>query len=198
MMAGMGAAAAPYNTVRKGLMNNDANQDELARELWRRMEASADGALPPVDANLLAAYLDGTASPAEVEHIEGRMAADPALLEEVIELRELAGAEADVAGWALLARAKALVPAGADETPPARTPTWRGVRGWWRSLQWTAAAAAVVVACWGGYSFGQTAFLTQRQTQAVEMRASGLLGEVTSEPDLDFPPRANGGNEDGS
>jgi anti-sigma factor RsiW len=193
---------APYNRVRKHPMNEHADQDKLGRELWRRCLRSARGPagaagveeLAPMDANALAAYLDGTARPEEVARVEAHLASDPQLLEEVMELRGLVPVEPAAAPAALLARAKALAPVRASV---ATRPAAAGglVRPWLRRLQWAAAAAALVVASLGGYSFGEGTFRDRLRADASAAAASFQgVEELISEPILGVPDEVNGEN----
>jgi len=160
-------------------MSGNAEHDE---QLWRRFEAQASPTdSPPPDANLLAAYLEGSATADEVERIEGRLADDPQLLAELIELRRLAEAPPAAAPQELLGRAKAL----------AAQPAATAGRSWWRQVQWAAAAAAIVVACWSGYSFGANVFSGQVKSAPSAM---GAFEELMGEDELEIPGETDGGN----
>ncbi len=129
---------------------NDRNQqysDE--NRLWRQfaVQDQAQPILSDLDPNLLAAYLDGKADSAQVQQIEALMASNPALLEETIELRQLQTASPAMVCQAVLDRAKALKQAAPAPVRKA---------GSWHRFQWAAAAAAVVFACLGGYTVGQS------------------------------------------
>ena len=156
-------------------MSQPRDNDERDRALWRRHAADspadspADAGGPTPDPNDLAAYLDGTAEPGLVERIEARLAADPDLLEEVLELRDLAGPQDRPVPAPVLRRAKALVPARR-----------RGgvIAGPWRRLRWAAAAAAVVLACLAGYTSGRHTSRTRGRSAAAATVAGSLEGLI--------------------
>ncbi len=168
---------------------NDRNQqysDE--NRLWRQfaVQDRAQPILSDLDPNLLAAYLDDKADLAQVQQIEALMASNPALLEETIELRRLQGAGPALACQALLDRAKALAPPAvltADQT------------SWWQRLQWVAAAAAIFVACLGGYSLGRFTFRAQGLAEAlVAADISRDVEAIVTEPTLAIIVWPNGQN----
>ena len=196
---GMRDDPAPYNLVRKHAMSDPARHDDEQFQLWRRYLARSDGgpAPPDLDANLLASYLDGTADPEEIEQVEARLADDPESLEEVRELRLLTTRlDIEPAPPSLFSRAKALVPPG--DSAPTRAP--RRVlsldrRPWWQRLQWMAAAAVVVVAALGGYSFGRETYHDQsRADQLTAASASLLIEEIVADQTLQV---GNGNGENG-
>jgi anti-sigma factor RsiW len=175
-------------------MSNQRHQDEQqhrAERLWRRYLERAGDAGPGqgLDANALAAYLDGKAGKDLAKRVEAAMASDPSLLEEVIELRALAGAKLVAPSEALLARAKALAQGGVTRTGPTHSGPLV-LHGFWRRARWAAAAAAIVLACASGYGLGRETFNDALRAEAAETAA---LTELVSEPDLDGP-QANGGN----
>ena len=170
-------------------MSDPARHDDEQLQLWRRYLARSEGgpAPPGLDANLLASCLDGTADAVEVERVEARLAADPESLEEVRELRLLTSQlEPETAPRGLFRGAKALVPPG--DSAPVRTPRLIlsfGRRPWWQRLQWMAAAAVVVVAALGGYSFGRDTSRDQsRADQLTAASASLLIEEIVADPAL--------------
>jgi hypothetical protein len=66
--------------------------NEAEGALWQAYRDAGGRNLPsaiPLDANLLAAYLDGRALPAEIEQVEEAMLQDPDLLETIRDLRDL-------------------------------------------------------------------------------------------------------------
>lgn len=175
-------------------MSERRHQDEPHRQderLWRRYLERAGHAGPGrgLDANDLAAWLDGTAGKDVADRVEAAIASDPSLLEEVIELRALAGADPAAPSEALLARAKGLAPGEAARTAPARG-RLLVLHGLWQRARWAAAAAAIVLACASGYGLGRETFNEGSRAEAAERAA---LTELVSEPDLAEPP-ANGGN----
>ena len=172
-------------------MSDPAEHDDEQRQLWRRYLArSAGGPAPPgLNANLLASYLDGTADPEEIERVEARLADDPESLEDARELRLLTSRlEPERVPRSLFRRAKALVPpregaADADRAP--RLVLSLSRRPWWQRLQWMAAAAVVVVAALGGYSFGRETYRDQaRADQSTAASASLLIEDIVSESAL--------------
>ena len=151
-------------------MTEPLDSDIQNRQLWREYLAEEDlqlSDLPDLDPNLLAAYLDGSAQSAEIEHVEALLTTDPLLLEELMALRQMADMDSAPAPASFLHRAKAL-----DR------------RYFWRPrLQWAAAAAAVLLACLIGYSVGGTTLRGQRQAQSlVSSRVSLEVDELISEP----------------
>ena len=178
-------------------MNEVMDQDNQQRRLWRRYLAqtqpqSAD--LSALDSSVLAAYLDGTAKPDQVEQIESRLAWDPVLLEELIELRELGNLEPAAVSPSLLSRAKDLMAAQPTrKTHPQLSETI--LYAWWRRFQWAAAAAAVLLACLGGYSVGQgTSRVQQRAETLVASNASWQMEELISDPALGIVLPVNSNN----
>jgi len=178
-------------------MNEVMEQDNQQRRLWRRYlaQAQAESAgLWALDSNVLAAYLDGTAKPDQVEQIESRLAWDTALLEELIELRELGNLEPAAVSPSLLSRAKDLMAAEPTrKTHPQPSETILYV--WWRRFQWAAAAAAVLLACLGGYSVGRVTFSGQRQAETlIASNASLEMEELISDPTLGIVLPVNSNN----
>ena len=162
-------------------------QENPDERLWRRYAA---GIRPPAggpefDSNVLATYLEGRADPAVVDAIEGRMAREPAFLDEILELRQ---ARADVSAEvppAVLARAKTLM---AKPAVKFRLPAPAGLFRLWASrLQWVAVAAAVILACLGGYRLGGGAVRTRYQAQAVEKSLAGTADSLMDDQALDMP-----------
>ena len=179
-------------------MNEAMDQDNQQRRLWRQYLAQAQpqsADLSALDPNVLAAYLDGTAKPDQIEQIESRLAWDPALLEELIELRELGNLEPAVFSPSLLTRAKDLMTAEPTrKTHPQPSETILYV--WRRRFQWAAAAAAVLLACLGGYSVGRVTVSGQRQAETlVAANASLQMEELISDPALGIvlPVTSNNG-----
>lgn len=169
-------------------------EDKLGCRLWREYAArrtSVPGG-PEIAPNLLAAYLDGKADPEAVERIEARMAEDPDLLEAVLEFRRLQDFPTPPAPPAVATRAKSLV-VPAVQVPHA---VIAAAGRWWQKLQWAAAAAVIIVAGLGGYSFGGDTFLA-RQTaeQRAAAQVTGEIEDLISEPDLSVTGQANGSPE---
>ena len=161
-------------------MSGPLDSDNLDRSLWRQFAAQAQTPqAPPVDANTLAAYLDGSAEPGDVQLVESRMACDPAFLEEVLALRQMADLEPTLATASVLNRAKAL----AHRHP------------WWPRMQWAAAAAAVLLACFAGYRVGNTTQLGRRDAQMfASLQISLEIDELISDPAIGIILPVNGHN----
>ena len=130
-------------------MNTPNASSEQDAELWRRFAhaSRAPQEQPDVDPNLLAAYLDGTATSDEVETVERAMASDPELVETVKELRGLKDAAPEALSEPGLARAKMALSAAA-----LRAAVRARKLAWWQRV---AAAAAIVATSLVGYYFGR-------------------------------------------
>lgn len=136
-------------------MTPSRDKEKEAADLWRRFADAAGDAEggPDVDANLLAAYLDGAATPDEVEAVERAMVADPDLVEAVGELRDLQDAEPADLSEAALARIKMIVSAKG-----------RPRLGWLRRV---AAVAALVAVSFAGYELGGYSAYAAAETDAI-------------------------------
>lgn len=175
-------------------MNDSADHPDQQKRLWRQYLAGSQPDstdLSALDPNLLAAYLDGSA---KLEQIEYRLASDPALLEELIELRQLCDLESTAVAPALLSRAKNLL--STQTTPSIRfQPAQPSLYTWWRRVQWAAAAAAVMLACLTGYSVGRiTSHSKQRVETLVASNTSLDMEELISGPTLAISLPINGQN----
>jgi anti-sigma factor RsiW len=143
--------------------DNESFADAAGRALWRRTAErfGAPASTPPAegDALLLAAYLDGRLDPAEQEHCEARLAAEPALLELFLSADAAVGATQSVTERQL-ARAAALV-AGEKPARPGLSSRLFGSRretgGWFRqrATSLAATAAAVVLVSVLGFEIGR-------------------------------------------
>jgi anti-sigma factor RsiW len=132
-------------------MNNHEQHDPMEQRLWERMNRARPAEAGPCpDPRLLAAYIDGTATDAEVQRIDGHLAACPACLATVGEIRSLLAAPPMPAPKAVLDRAKALVPAAHVAAAPAR---WSAIG------RWAAAAAAAVIVGYLGFVAGHATWL---------------------------------------
>ncbi len=153
--------------------------------LWRRYRAGREArpALGEIDDGLIAAYLDGGLGSSEREAVEDWLAANPEAFETLIAAREIIreGGRPRVPD-AVVARAAALAH-GAPQAAP-RRPAARSFPSLRNLFEWSAAAAAIVVACVAGFEIGlQSAVpaseidVAMGETQAVEMWApsDGLL-----------------------
>jgi len=125
------------------------------KELWDRFRrgVSPGGIAPCPDATDLAAYADGGASRRKVREMEEHLAACPACLDAVRDLRSLLMAEFQDIPADLTERAKGLV----REPAPARGLSWI----WLPALTlrsapvWATAAALVLAVCAAGYRMGK-------------------------------------------
>ncbi len=171
---------------------NESNQHHPnEKQIWRQFAAQdqSQPVLSDLDANLLAAYIDGKADPSQVEQIESLMASNPALLEELIELRRLQDAGPALVSQAFLDRAKTLA------VPQQPAPVVVARAGLWHRFQWAAAAAVVALACLGGYTAGHSTLQSQRRAQdSVTSQANFELDELTLAFIL-LPNGSNGGEK---
>lgn len=155
-------------------------QKEKTREggaLWRRVRTGwrpvREDQAP--DALLLACYLDGGLSEAEAARLEARLAAEPALLDDLLALREG------------LATAPEAVPAGVVERAQAAyrgKPALRAVSGrtpslldrlfgsWLRPAVPAFAAVVLLVACAGAFEAGRYQGERLEATQTAELADS--------------------------
>ena len=159
------------------------------RGLWRRYRENRQvrPALGEIDDGLIAAYLDGGLGTSEREAVEDWLAANPEAFETLVAAREIIreGGRPRVPD-AVLARAKALTQ-DAPQAPPqmaARRPAGPRVPFLRNLVEWSAAAAAIIVACVVGFEFGLQSVaptpeleIALGETPAVEMwaPAEGLL-----------------------
>ena len=166
-------------------MNGPLDSDNQDRSLWRQYADQAGSdlpELPPLDPNLLAAYLNGSAEPQDVELVEARMASDTAFVDQVMALRQMADLEATPAPRSLLSRARAL----------AHRHTWLP------RMQWAAAAAALLLACFIGYRVGDSTYHTRRDAQLFgSLQATLEIDELISDPAIGIIMPINGQNGNG-
>ena len=125
---------------------------------------------------LLAAYLDGRLDGPEAEALEARLMADPALLDQLLDLRQALAENPEPAPASMVARAKALraTPARKSAAPP-----WYGVfAGWLRPAVPAFAVLTVVLACAGAFELGryqsERILLQEASAQADERRPGPL------------------------
>ena len=178
-------------------MNEVMDQDNQQRRLWRQYLAQAQPkSVDPsaLDSNVLAAYLDGTAKSDQVEQIESRLAWDPVLLQELIELRGLGDLESVAVSPSLLTRAKDLMAAELTRKAGPQ-PSETILYAWWRRFRWAAAAAAVLLACLGCYTVGRVTFRGQQRAETlVASNASLQMEELISDPTLGIVLPVNSNN----
>jgi anti-sigma factor RsiW len=135
---------------------------------------------PCPEAMLLAAYVDGAASADEVRQVEGHLAACPRCLAAVAEVRDLLAAGPMLTPDRVAARAKALAPAAARA---ARGSRWRD------AARWAAAAAAIAVVGYAGFSAGNATCRSRSdQSAALVSEASFGLADASDQmfPNADF------------
>jgi hypothetical protein len=121
--------------------------DRTLFERWRSLP-SAPAAAPP-DTMTLAAYLDGRLDESGSAAIEAALAADPKLLDALLDLRQPLAAEPVPDGF--VARARALV-----DAPPAKVVPFRPRRtsGMSALAAWGAMAAGLVLVSLVGFDLG--------------------------------------------
>ncbi|MEW6366792.1 MAG: zf-HC2 domain-containing protein [Acidobacteriota bacterium] len=124
------------------------------KETWSRyagLDRKKPGS-PCPDANLMAAYVDGSATESEQETVERHLASCDSCLHAVVEVRALGRSEAPAGvPGDVVSRATALVP-GPRPTYD-RKPVWLfGPIS--QAAKWAAAAAVMVAACAAGYELG--------------------------------------------
>ena len=168
-------------------MNESNQQLSDEKRLWQQFSAQdqAQPTLSDLDPNLLAAYLDGQADTTQVEQIESLMASNPVLLDELIELRRVQDAGPAIVSQTVLDQAQAL-------SAPPQTIRQTSL---WQRFQWAAAAAAVVVACVGGYTVGRTTSQDQLAIQASLSYQASLELDGFSLATIVAPNGSNGGEE---
>jgi len=136
------------------------------------------------DALLLATYLDGTATRAEVDQVERAMCGDPSLQDGVAELRELRAAGSVDVPAALISRIKMAL-AATDGDGSVRAGSAARYRRWLCWWERAAAAAAIVAISFLGFQLGQGTTRTNRKTDAELATAIAVdLQQDGAEPDL--------------
>ena len=177
------------------------DRDNQGRWLWQRLTGDGSRAgrpaapEPALDAKLLAAWLDGSASHAELEQVERRLADDPDLLEQVLELRELIDAGVTGAPADVLRRAKSLRPAEGEVGPDRDSPRVIRAGRFWQVLRWSAAAAALVVAGIAGHACGrQTSLASVRARARVAATVRMAFDIEPAETDIGMRPESRGRN----
>lgn len=180
-------------------MDNDMNQDRQERELWKRYSAQpAKPGAAQFNPNVLAEYLDGRAGKAQIEQIEAKMAEDSAFLQEVKELRELSSIEKEQAPEELVDKLKALQPSGLKLRPGPEANDGARRVSWRRQIEWGAVAAAVLLACLGGYNLGRTTSRGQLGAgYSVASSISPELADLATDPVIGFVLPENGRNGGG-
>lgn len=174
-------------------MREEDTKTKEGAALWRRARAgwrppSDDGA---PDALLLAAYLDGSLEENESARLEARLAGEPALLDELLALRESLAAAPEAAPApvpaGVVARAQALRPTQAAPRPVGAAKPSLAARFFGFSLRPALSALAglaLLLACAGAFELGRyqaERFDTTQTAEAgdadlpVELLMGGLL-----------------------
>ena len=168
-------------------MNESNQQHSDEKRLWQQFSAQdqTQPTLSDLDPNLLAAYLDSQTDHTQVQEIESLMASNPTLLDELIELRRVQDAGPAIVSQTVIDRAQAL-------SAPQQTIRQTSL---WQRFQWAAAAAAVVVACVGGYTVGRTTSQDQLAIQASLSYQASLELDGFTLATIVAPNGSNGGEE---
>lgn len=170
-------------------MREEDTKTKEGAALWRR---AREGWRPPSDDEapdrlLLAAYLDGRLQEDEAARLEARLAGEPALLDELLVLRESLAAAPEAAPARVVARAQALRGSQPSARPGQSGGPWLLARLFGFSLRPAVPALAVIalmVACAGAFELGryQAEQLDSAQTAvvndsdlAVDLLMSGAL-----------------------
>ena len=140
-------------------MREENEKSEEGMVLWRR---AREGWRPPrdeeaPDALLLAGYLDGRLSEEEAARLEARLAAEPALLDELLALRESLAAGPEAAPAAVVARAQAAFTGQPARAARVGKPSLFGsfFGSWLRPAVPAFAALALLVAFAGAFELGR-------------------------------------------
>lgn len=147
-------------------MTQDKTKTAEGAALWRRFSEGRSLAAEAPDALTLAAYLDGALDETEVARLEAWLAADPALLDEMLALRQSLDTAPASAPAAVVARARALrreqneslrPVAPAARSAGAGQPGWleRLFGPWLRPAVPAFATLAVAIACAGAFELGR-------------------------------------------
>jgi anti-sigma factor RsiW len=176
-------------------MREDKTKTEEGAALWRRArEAGAPQVEDEAPEDLwLAAYLDGSLAEDEAARLEARLAGDPALLDELLTLRETLAAGPETAPAGVVVRAQALRPEQKETLRPeqkeALRPQWKAqpatareegswfghlLAGWLRPAVPAFAAVALVLACAGAFELGRYQGEQMDATQSAEVADSDV------------------------
>jgi len=183
-----GPPDGPPDGAPRGPEGSEPTREE--RALWRRVGPAITGGTDACPTDLeLAAHVDGRDQPDERRRIESHVAACPACLAAVDEVRGLLADETAVlVPGAVIEAARALVPAAIGATAGPRSGT-RGESGWRLrvGLRCGAAVAASVVVAVGGFHAGSR--VTEADQSLADVIASELsfgLEAETGGSDLEF------------
>ncbi len=170
-------------------MTQDKTKTAEGAALWRRFSEGRSPAAEAPDALTLAAYLDGALDETEVARLEAWLAADPALLDEMLALRQSLDTAPASAPAAVVARARALRReqneplrrvAPAARSAGAGQPGWlaRLFGPWLRPAVPAFATLAVAIACAGAFELGRY------QAEQLEAEQSAARAESDVPVDL--------------
>ncbi len=170
-------------------MTQDKTKTAEGAALWRRFSEGRSLAAEAPDALTLAAYLDGALDETEVARLEAWLAADPALLDEMLALRQSLDTAPASAPAAVVARARALRReqneplrrvAPAARSAGAGQPGWlaRLFGPWLRPAVPAFATLAVAIACAGAFELGRY------QAEQLEAEQSAARAESDVPVDL--------------
>ncbi len=162
-------------------MREDKIKTEEGAALWRQARegraAVTESEAP--DALWLAAYLDGSLAEDEAARLEARLAADPALLGELLALREtlaVGGADAGAVPAGVVARAQALRPVQKPARATAGRTSWADhlFGAWLRPAVSAAAVVMLAVACVGAFELGRYQGEQMDTAQSAEVTESDV------------------------
>ncbi len=170
-------------------MTQDKTKTAEGAALWRRFSEGRSLAAEAPDALTLAAYLDGALDQTAAARLEARLAADPALLDEMLALRQSLDTAPASAPAAVVARARALRReqneplrrvAPAARSAGAGQPGWlaRLFGPWLRPAVPAFATLAVAIACAGAFELGRY------QAEQLEAEQSAARAESDVPVDL--------------
>lgn len=160
-------------------MSEDDTKSKEGAVLWRRARQGwspvRDDEAP--DDLLIAAWLDGRLAEEEAARLEARLAAEPALLDETLALREGLAAGPEVAPAGVVTRAQALRPkASAVRSAAAAGPSLveRLLGFSLRPALSALAGLALLLACAGAFELGRYQADRLDSTQSAEVSDSDL------------------------
>lgn len=160
-------------------MGTRTNENERDAALWRRFAAASQCHTPAgePDLNLLAAYLDGSASPAERDAVEDAMVSNPGLVQFLADAREMCFAGPTEVPESIVAQSKMAVSAARERDNATAGQRARSARlAWWFRA---AAAAALVIVSVVAYRLGIETSAARRRTEAD--LASAVAAELRQE-----------------
>lgn len=171
------------------MAGSDEEREDVDR--WRLFRARAVGnRVPPCpEASLLAAYAECRTSALEAQAIESHLALCRLCLDQLAEARALVREPTGAVAQTVLQRAKNLVPQSVVRTSrhlgmPSSAAALRARQ----ALNWVAAAAALLVVCYAGFSMG--AVTARGRAEATS--GPSLAGSVDTEGSLSAPVPGSG------